>query len=99
MRTHFKKYSKSTGARWFLFQQISLNTRYFSPKSNLDDLGMLSLLVHEVRHLGHKLGPRYFAPCREANARLRGEEYHISWLPLYPIHKEIAYWLTRQEPI
>ena len=51
VRMHFKKYSKSTGARWFLFRQISLNKLYYSPDSNVNDPKILSLLVHEVHHL------------------------------------------------
>lgn len=51
VRMHFRKYSKSTGARWFLFRNISLNTRYYSRETVLDDPTMLSLLVHEVHHL------------------------------------------------
>lgn len=51
VKMRFKKYSKSTGARWFLFQQISLNTRYYSPNTKVDDPKVLSLLVHEVHHL------------------------------------------------
>jgi hypothetical protein len=47
----FRRYSKSTGARWFLFRNISLNTRYYSRATTLDDPSMLSLLVHEVHHL------------------------------------------------
>ncbi len=47
----FKRYSESTGARWFLFQQITLNTRYYSTETDLDDPKLLSLLVHEVHHL------------------------------------------------
>lgn len=51
VRMRFRSYSKSTGARWFLFRQISLNSRYYSVTSNLNDPKLLSLLVHEVHHL------------------------------------------------
>ena len=51
VKMRFKKYAKSTGARWFLFQQISLNKRYYSPDTKLDNPKVLSLLVHEVHHL------------------------------------------------
>ncbi len=47
----FKRYSESTGARWFLFQQITLNTHYYSMETDLDEPKLLSLLVHEVHHL------------------------------------------------
>jgi hypothetical protein len=141
VRLHFKKYSKSTGARWFLFKQISLNTRYFSLETVLDDPNMLSLFVHEVHHLKQgaitalsvfgeldawQVGYRFYKSIRPVKlhpaleemltlplnwdrAILRraatlmqdyaGKGYHSDWLPLYPIHKEIAYWLTRREPL
>ena len=51
VKLNFKKYSKSTGARWFLFKHITLNTRYYSTDTDLDDPKLLSLLVHEVHHL------------------------------------------------
>ncbi len=51
VRLRFRRYSKSTGARWFLFRNISLNKRYYSAESKLDDPKLLSLLVHEVHHL------------------------------------------------
>jgi len=51
VRLSFRKYSKNTGARWFLFQTISLNSRYYSVNSSLDNPKLLSLLVHEVHHL------------------------------------------------
>ncbi len=56
VKMHFRQYSKSTGARWFLFHQISLNSRYYSVETSLNDPKLLSLLVHEVHHL--KQGPR-----------------------------------------
>ena len=51
VKMHFRRYSKSTGARWFLFRRISLNSRYYSTESNLDNPKLLSLIVHEVHHL------------------------------------------------
>ena len=141
VRVHLKKYSESTGARWFLFKQISLNTRYYSYESNLNDPKILSLFVHEVHHLKQglltalsvygeldawqveyrfykaihpvKLHPALeeilTLPLNWDRENLRhaaklmqdyaGKGYHIDWLPLYPIHKEIAYWLRRREPL
>ncbi len=136
----FRRYSKSTGARWFLFRNISLNTRYYSRATTLDDPSMLSLLVHEVHHLKQgmwtalsvygeldawQVGFRFYKsirpirlhsaieemlrlPLNYDRANLRhaaklmqiyaGREYHINWLPLYPLHREMRYWLTRKEP-
>ena len=51
VQMRFRKRSKSIGARWFFFRSISLNSRYYSIESNLDDSKLLSLLVHEVHHL------------------------------------------------
>ncbi len=51
VKLNFKKYSESTGARWFLFKRITLNTHYYSTDTDLDDPKLLSLLVHEVHHL------------------------------------------------
>ena len=47
----FGRYSKSMGARWFLFRRIALNSRYYSTESSLNDPKILSLLVHEIHHL------------------------------------------------
>ena len=51
VRMRFRKHSKSTGARWFAFANISLNSRYYSTATNLTSTKLLSLLVHEVHHL------------------------------------------------
>ncbi|HIE24449.1 MAG TPA: hypothetical protein EYP74_00445 [Anaerolineales bacterium] len=51
VKISFGEFSKSTGAKWFLFQRIALNMRYFSMNTDLDDPALLSLLVHEVHHL------------------------------------------------
>ena len=140
VRMRFHKYSKSTGARWFLFRNISLNAHYYSPKTALDSPGMLSLLVHEVHHLKQgmwtalsvygeldawQVGFRFMKSLRVGNlhpaveellslplnydrANLRraaklmqdyaGVGYHINWLPLYPLHKEVGYWLLKRKP-
>ncbi|MBT3188739.1 MAG: hypothetical protein HN736_01715 [Anaerolineae bacterium] len=139
-RIYFKKYSKSTGARWFLFHQISLNTRYYSTNTDLNNPKLLSLLVHEVHHLKqgvltalsvygeldawqveyrfHKeispaklhsaLEEILILPLNWDRDNLRraaklmqdyaGKGYRINWLPLYPIHKEITYWVKRKKP-
>lgn len=140
VQVKFRRYSKSTGARWFLWRQITLNTRHYSLDTSLDDPGMLSLLVHEVHHLKQgmlaalsvygeldawQVGYRFYKTfkggtlhpaieellslplswdrnvlCRAAELMqvYAGKGYHINWLPLYPLHKEVAYWLTRRKP-
>lgn len=137
VKMKFKKYSKSTGARWFFFQQISLNRRHYSPDTKVDNPKVLSLLVHEVHHLKQgaltalsvygeldawQVEARFYKeihpvklhpaleemltlPLNSDRDNLRhaaklmqdyaGKGYHISWLPLYPIHRETAYWLGK----
>lgn len=46
----FRKISPSAGAMWFLGGTISINSRYFSP-ADWENPRLLSLLVHEARHL------------------------------------------------
>lgn len=46
----FRKISPSAGAMWFLGGTITLNLRYFSP-ADVENPRLLSLLVHEARHL------------------------------------------------
>ena len=135
VRLRFKRYSKSTGARWFLFKQISLNKRYYSPDSKLDEPKILSLLVHEVHHLkqgilialsvygeldawqveyrfyketsSKKLAPtleemlalplNYDRDNLQRAAKLMrgyaGKGYRIDLYPIYPLLREIRYWL------
>lgn len=45
------KINKAAGAMWSLTGQVTLNAHYYSPDSPLDTPRLLSLLVHEVRHL------------------------------------------------
>ena len=140
VRIHFKKYAKSTGARWFFFQQISLNTHYYSPDKKIDDPKILSLLVHEIHHLKQgaltalsvygeldawQVEFRFYKeiypvklhsaleeiltlPLNYDRDNLRraaklmqdyaGKGYHSNWLPFYPLHREILYWVTRMKP-
>ena len=140
VRMHFKKYSKSTGARWFLFRQISLNKLYYSPEGDVNDPRILSLLVHEVHHLKQgvitalsvygeldawqvefrfykEIRPERLHPALEELLSLplnfdrdnlhraaklmqdySGKGYHINWLPIYPLHKEVGYWFTKRQP-
>ena len=139
VRISFSKYSESTGASWHLFKKISLNTRYYSYNTNLNDPKFLSLFVHEVHHLKQgvvtalsvygeldawqveyrfykEIHPAKLHPALEEMLTLplnwdrdnlhhaaklmqdyAGKGYHINWLPIYPIQKEIVHWLTRKE--
>lgn len=46
----FRSISPAAGAMWFLGGTITLNARYFSP-ADWQNPRLLSLLVHEARHL------------------------------------------------
>src|SRR5512137_256708 len=47
----FSRQSASTGAIWFIDGNIYLNSRYYNLQTAPDDPHLLSLMVHEVRHL------------------------------------------------
>lgn len=92
VRMRFRQYSKSTGARWFLFRQISLNSRYYSPQSSLDDPKILSLLVHEIHHL--KQGARIaFSVYGELDAWQVEYRFYKSIHP-EPLHSALEELLT-----
>jgi hypothetical protein len=46
----FEKDKPSVGAAWTPWRSVKVNTVYFSPEK-IDDPRLLSLVVHEVRHL------------------------------------------------
>lgn len=47
----FSHQSASTGAIWFIDGNIYLNSRYYNLQTAPDNPHLLSLMVHEVRHL------------------------------------------------
>jgi len=49
-RLFFRRYGPAVGALWTPLGSIHLNARYFSAE-NLNEPRLLSLLVHEARHL------------------------------------------------
>lgn len=56
LRTHktfigFWKVRKNVGAFWTVLRTIHFNSAYYSRSTNLNDVGMLTLLIHEVKHL------------------------------------------------
>ena len=51
VRVNFSKVNKSVGAFWTLFGNIRLNSQYYNEEKQFDDPYLLSLIVHEVRHL------------------------------------------------
>jgi len=133
----FRKQSAATAAIWTPGQRIYLNPKYFSPDTSPNDPRVLSLLIHEVRHLQQgfftalsvygeleawqlgfrveqKLTGRTLPPVieemlslplnwdREVLEQARklmltyaGKGYRADLLPLYPLGKEIKYWLKQ----
>ena len=47
----FWKARKNVGAFWTFLRTIHLNTFYYSTKTEPSNVGMLTLLIHEVKHL------------------------------------------------
>jgi len=47
----FWKVRKHVGAFWTAFRTIHFNSVYYSRNTDLNDIGMLTLLIHEVKHL------------------------------------------------
>src|SRR5512145_2710859 len=47
----FSRQSASTGAIWFIDGNIYLNSRYYNLQTTPNNPQLLSLVVHEVRHL------------------------------------------------
>ena len=47
----FRRVRKNVGAFWTILGTIHLNTEHYSLQSNPEDLRVLTLLIHEVKHL------------------------------------------------
>ena len=133
----FWKVRKSVGAFWTMFRTIHFNTTHYSYQTDIANIGMLTLLIHEVKHLQQgkmialsvygeleawqlqfrlyykltgvqphpsiaelmSLPLEYNRDVLKKAAKLMqdyaGKGYRIDLLPLYPIGREINYWLTR----
>jgi hypothetical protein len=50
-RIGFWRVRKNVGAFWTVLRTIHFNSVYYSPNTNVNDAGMLTLLIHEVKHL------------------------------------------------
>jgi len=52
-KTHigFWRVRKNVGAFWTLLRTIHFNSVHYSYQTNIADVGMLTLLIHEVKHL------------------------------------------------
>ena len=131
----FKKARPSIGAFWTLSKRIYLNSRHYSYENLPTNPQVLSLLVHEVKHLQQgpfvalsvygeleawQTGFRFFHyltgkypkdiiaeivalelswdrnildHSRNLMQTYAGKSYRIDLLPLYPINKELSYWI------
>lgn len=47
----FWKVRKNVGAFWTVLRTIHFNSVYYSDNTDVNDIGMLTLLIHEVKHL------------------------------------------------
>ncbi len=47
----FWKVRKNVGAFWTVLRTIHLNSVYYSLNTDVNDIAMLTLLIHEVKHL------------------------------------------------
>ncbi len=133
----FEKDRPAVGAAWTPWRSVKINALHFSPEK-IDHPRLLSLVVHEVRHLqqgfftalsvygeldawqvdfnfqkaltGQYPTAEIAELCalplvfdRQVLERARalmqayaGKGYRIDLLPLYPLPREIRYWLTRK---
>jgi hypothetical protein len=132
----FWKVRKNVGAFWTLLRTIHLNTIHYSMNTPLHSANLLTILIHEVKHLQqglilalsvygeleawqlqfrlyHQLTGTPMHPAiaemlslpleydrvtlrraRELMQAYAGKGYRADLLPLYPLGKEIKYWLT-----
>ncbi len=56
----------------------------------------LTPLQEELLFLPLNMDRNNLQRARQLMTRYAGKSYGAIWLPLYPIHKEIKYWLTRK---
>jgi len=134
----FWQVRKNVGAFWTVLGTIHFNSVYYSRITNVDDVGMLTLLIHEVKHLQQgiflalsvygeleawQLQFRLYyeltgAPIHSVISELMtlplkydrevmkkavtlmqayaGKGYRADLLPLYPLGREIKFWITRK---
>jgi hypothetical protein len=134
----FWKARKNVGAFWTLLRTIHLNTFHYSMNMETNHVGMLTLLIHEVKHLQqgivlalsvygeleawqlqfrlyHQLTGKPMHPAiaemmslpleydramlrraRDLMQAYAGKGYRADLLPLFPLGKEIKYWLKRK---
>ena len=53
-------------------------------------------LLEEILSLPLNMERKNLQQARKLMTQYAGKSYGANWLPLYPIHKEIKYWVTRK---
>jgi hypothetical protein len=53
-------------------------------------------LLEKILSLALNMERENLQHARKLMTQYAGKSYGANWLPLYPIHKEIGYWLTRR---
>jgi hypothetical protein len=53
-------------------------------------------LLEEILSLPLNMGRENLQCARKLMTQYAGKSYGADWLPLYPMHKEIKYWVTRR---
>lgn len=134
----FWKVRKNVGAFWTFLGTIHFNSFYYSTQTDVKNIGMLTLLIHEVKHLQqgiflafsvygeleawqlqfrlyHQLTGKPIHPAiaemlslpliydrailrraRDLMQAFAGKGYRSDLLPLFPLGREIKYWLKRR---
>lgn len=57
----------------------------------------LKPILNELLAMPLNMDRAHLRRAREIMMEHAGKGYGANWLPLYPIHKEIKYWVTRKE--
>jgi hypothetical protein len=136
----FWKARKNVGAFWTFLRTIHFNSFYYSMNMEMNNIDMLTLLIHEVKHLQqgmiralsvygeleawqlqfrlyHQFSGKPMHPvivemmslpltydrvvlrrARDLMQAYAGKGYRADLLPLFPLGKEIKYWL-RMRPV
>ena len=134
----FWKVRKNVGAFWTFLRTVHLNSVYYSMDTAMNNIGMLTLLIHEVKHLQqgvilalsvygeleawqlqfrlyYRLSGKPMHPviaemislpltydravlrrARDLMQAYAGKGYRADLLPLFPLWREIKYWLAKK---
>lgn len=135
----FWRVRRNVGAFWTLLGTVHFNAAHYTTKTEADNIGMLTLLIHEVKHLQqgwHRAFSVYgeleawqlqfrlyyqltgkpmhsvlaeilslpltydrdiLRRARDLMQAYAGKGYRADLLPLYPVSREIRYWLMERK--